>query len=300
VDTRIAIVAGEHCPILPDGRLREAVDLAEFSAPIPHSPLLHSWKMTAEEMEAGEIVLAAVAPFMVGVFTKRSAAQQYWTFATGTPIAFRGEKPLLTAAHVVSERPGDQPTDMVFLPPPRGGFILSSSLADGKYPRSQRWETSQLIGDHQTDVAAICFQNPPPITFFHMPDEAAVPLRPGRPVAICGYPKATGKAVQMGSIVTDLALADFQAATVVDASGFGLQPFQFAIDYPILPGLVLPGGYSGSMVWYDKAGCTTVGELRQGPQLRIGGIVTDHDPAHDALLCSDENAIIRFLRQIAS
>jgi hypothetical protein len=133
-----------------------------------------------------------------------------------------------------------------------------------------------------------------------MPDEAAVPLRPGRPVAICGYPKATGKAVQMGSIVTDLALADFQAATVVDASGFGLQPFQFAIDYPILPGLVLPGGYSGSMVWYDKAGCTTVGELRQGPQLRIGGIVTDHDPAHDALLCSDENAIIRFLRQIAS
>jgi hypothetical protein len=223
VDTRIAIVAGEHCPILPDGRLREAVDLAEFSAPIPHSPLLHSWKMTAEEMEAGEIVLAAVAPFMVGVFTKRSAAQQYWTFATGTPIAFRGEKPLLTAAHVVSERPGDQPTDMVFLPPPRGGFILSSSLADGNYPRSQRWETSQLTGDRQTDVAAICFQNPPPITFFHMPDKAAVPLRPGRPVAICGYPTAKGKAVQMGNIVTDLALADFQAATVVDASGFGVR-----------------------------------------------------------------------------
>ena len=110
MDTRIAIVAGEHCPILPDGRLREAVDRAEFSAPIPHSPLLHSWKMTAEEMEAGEIVLAAVAPFMVGVFTKRSAAQQSWTFATGTPIAFRGEKLLLAAAHV-RQRETWRPTD---------------------------------------------------------------------------------------------------------------------------------------------------------------------------------------------
>jgi len=87
-------------------------------------------------------VLAAVGPFTVGVFTKRSATQQDWIFATGTPVHSRGEKLLLTAAHVVSDRPGDQPADMVFLPPLRGGFIRSSSLDGGHFPRSQRWETS--------------------------------------------------------------------------------------------------------------------------------------------------------------
>jgi len=255
--------------------------------------------MTAEELQAGAIVLRAVAPFVVGVFTKRSVAQRDWTFATGTPIAFRGEQLLLTAAHVVSERPDDQPTDMVFLPPPPGGFNISPSLDGGLYPRSQRWETSQVIGDRQTDVAAILFQNPPPMEFFQVPDELAPPLPTGRAVAICGYPKAKAKAAQISDIVTDLALADFQGASVVDSSSLGLQPFQFAIDYPTTPGLMLPGGYSGAMVWYDRAGCKTLDELRQGLELGTAGIVTDHDPAHEVLLCTDVNAVVRFLRQVA-
>jgi hypothetical protein len=101
------------------------------------------------------MVLDAVAPFVVGLFTKRCPEQLDWTFATGTAIEFKGLKLLLTAAHVLSEKPGDQPADMVFLPMPAGGFRISKSLEGGIYPRSQRWDTFQVVGDRQTDVAAI-------------------------------------------------------------------------------------------------------------------------------------------------
>ena len=49
----------------------------------------------------------------------------------------------------------------------------------------------------------------------------------------------------------------------MDAGGPGMKPFQFAIDYPKMAGVVGPGGYSGAMVWYDKANCGTVDQLQQ-------------------------------------
>jgi hypothetical protein len=255
--------------------------------------------MTAEEVRAGEIVLDAVAPFVVGVFTKRSPQQQDWTFASGTAVEFNGRKLVLTAAHVLSEQPGDQPADLVFLPMPQGGFKISKSLEGGRFPKSQRWDTSGVVGDRQVDLGAILFERPPDIAFFPIPDETTPLLAPGRPVAICGYPKAKSKTAQIGSVVTDLALADFQGASVMDRDSIpGLRPFQFPIDYPKMAGVVLPGGYSGAMVWYDKANCSTVDQLQKSLILGAGGVVTDHDPVHDALLCSDANAMVRFLRQI--
>jgi hypothetical protein len=112
--------------------------------------------------------------------------------------------------------------------------------------------------------------------------------------------KAKSKAVQIGNVVTDLALPDFQGASLMDADSVpGMKPFQFAIDYPKTAGIVVPGGYSGAMVWYDKANCGTIDQLEQDLLLGAGGVVTDHDPAHDALLCTDANAIVRFLRQLS-
>jgi Trypsin-like peptidase domain len=256
--------------------------------------------MTAEEVRAGEIVLAAVAPFVIGVFTKRGPQQQDWTFATGTAIEFNGRKVILTAAHVVSENAGEQPSDLVFLPMAPGGFTIGNSLDEGNYRRSQRWDTSQIVGERQTDLAAILFTTPPPIAFFPIRDELTPPLAPRQPVAICGYPKAKSKTVRIETVVTDLALADFQGASVIDRSSVpAIQPFQFAIDYPKMTGVVQPGGYSGSMVWYDKANSGTLAQLQQQLMLAAGGVVTDHDPAHNALLCTDANAIVRFLSQIS-
>jgi hypothetical protein len=256
--------------------------------------------VTPEEVRAGEIVLDAVAPFVVGVFTKRSPQQQDWTFATGTAVEFNGRKLVLTAAHVLSEHAGDQPSDLVFLPMPTGGYKISNSLQGGSYPRSQRWDTAQVVGDRQLDLAAILFEKSPEISFFSMPDETTPLLAPGRPVAICGYPKAKSKTVQVGSVVTDLALTDFQGASVMDRNLVpGLQPFQLPIDYPTMAGVVLPGGYSGAMVWYDKANCRTVEQLQESLILGAGGVVTDYYPAHDALVISDANAIVRFLRQVS-
>ncbi len=237
--------------------------------------------MKGEEVRAGEIVITAVAPFVVGVFTKRGTQQQDWTFGTATAIEFNGRKVVLTAAHVVSERTGEQPTDLVFLPMPPGGFRVGSSLDEGNYHRSQRWEPSQNVGERQTDLAAILFTTPPPIAFFPIPNELTPLLAPRKPVAICGYPKAKSKAVRIETVVTDLAFPDFQGASVIDRSAFpAMQPFQFAIDCPTMTGVVQPGGYSGSMVWYDKANSGTFAELQRQLLLGAGGVVTDHDPAH--------------------
>ena len=245
-------------------------------------------------------MLDAVAPFVVGVFTKRNLQQQDWMFATGTAVEFNGRKLVLTAAHVLSEHPGDQPADLVFLPMPQGGYKISKSLQAGSYQQSQRWNTSQVVGDPQVDLAAILFEKPPEISFFSIPDETTPLLAPGRPVAICGYPKAKSKTLQVGSVVTDLALADFQGASVMDRNSVpGLQPFQFPIDYPKMAGVVLPGGFSGAMVWYDRANCRTVEQLQENLILGAGGVVTDHYPAYHALVSSDANAIVRFLRQVS-
>jgi hypothetical protein len=189
---------------------------------------------------------------------------------------------------------------LVFLPTPREGFTISKSLEGGLYPLSQRWDTSQVVGDRQVDLAAILFQTPPQITFYEIGDELTLPLVPGRPVAIFGYPKAKSKTVQIGSVVTDLALADFQGASVIDGSSVpGMQSFQFAIDYPNMAGIVLPGGYSGAMVWCDEANCGTVDQLQQNLILGAAGIVTDHNLEHDALLCTGASAIVGFLRRIS-
>jgi len=237
---------------------------------------------------------------VVGVFTKRSPEQPDWQFATGTAIEFKGQKLVLTTAHVLSEKPGDQPTDLVFLPMPRGGFKISKSLEGGIYPRSQRWDTSQVVGDRHTDLAAILFRTPPQIAFFAVKDELTPHPVPGSRVAICGYPKAKSKTVQVGVVVTDLALADFQGASVLDGSSVtGMHPFQFAIDYPNMAGIVLPGGYSGAMVWCDEANCGTVDQLQQNLILGAAGIVTDHNLEHDALLCTGASAIVGFLRRIS-
>jgi hypothetical protein len=183
---------------------------------------------------------------------------------------------------------------------PQGGFKIPNSLEAGGYPRSQRWDTSWVVGDREVDLGVILFERPPEISFFPIPDETTPLLAPGRPVAIFGYPKAKSKTAQIGRVVTDLALADFQGASVMDCDSVpGLHPFQFPIDYPKMAGVVLPGGYSGAMVWYDRANCSTVDQLQESLVLGAGGVVTDHDPAHDALLCSDANAIVRFLRQVS-
>jgi hypothetical protein len=250
--------------------------------------------MTVEEVQAGQIVLKEIAPFVVGVFTKRHPEDMDWTFATGTAIKFKGVKLVLTAAHVLS----DPPFDLVFLPAPSGGFTVSKSLEGSIYPRSQRWDVSQVVGDRHTDVAAIIFRTPPQIAFFDIGNELPSSLAAGRPVAICGYPKAKSKAVQIGSLITDLALLDFQGASIIDAGSFSwARPFQFAIDYPQAAGIAPPGGYSGAMVWYDKADCRTLDQLQRGLALGAAGIVTDHAPAHEALLCTTADAIIRFLSE---
>lgn len=291
--------SGPRNSLIPRARLAVLNGVTAVPS-LPFQPIDKILGVTAEEVRAGEIVLAAVAPFVVGVFTKRSPQQQDWMFATGTAVEFAGTKLVLTAAHVLSEHPGDQPTEMVFLPMPQGGFKISKSLDCGSYPRSQRLETSRVVGDRQVDLGAILFERPPDISFFPIPDEVTPLLAPGRPVAICGYPKAKSKTAQIGSVVTDLALADFQGAIVMDRSIIpGLQPFQFPIDYPKMAGVALPGGYSGALVWYDTANCRTVEQLQGSLIVGAGGVVTDHDPAHDALLCSDANAIVRFLRQIS-
>jgi len=44
--------------------------------------------VTTEEIRSGEIVVDAVAPFVAGLFTKRSPEQRDWTFATGKAIGF--------------------------------------------------------------------------------------------------------------------------------------------------------------------------------------------------------------------
>jgi len=63
--------------------------------------------VTAEEIRAGEIFIDAVAPFVVGLFTKRSSGQRDWTFATGqyyVETATHGPRHLQTAPFPVTLR----------------------------------------------------------------------------------------------------------------------------------------------------------------------------------------------------
>lgn len=73
--------------------------------------------------------------------------------------------------------------------------------------------------------------------------------------------------MQVGSVVTDLALADFQGAS-------GLQPFQFPVDYPQMRVLCCQEEYSGAMAWYDKVNCRTAEQLQEILSTRPGGFIS--------------------------
>ena len=78
------------------------------------------------EARAGQILLTAVSPFVVGIFTKPDASHVGWTYGTGSPMEFDGRKFILTAAHVVPV----EPLDIQFVLPPADGFRISPSLSN--------------------------------------------------------------------------------------------------------------------------------------------------------------------------
>ena len=121
------------------------------------------------EARAGQILLTAISPFVVGIFTKPDASHVGWTYGTGSPIEFEGHKFILTAAHVVPV----QPYDIQFIPPPRDGFRISPSLSNDRLHKSQRYDLKSCIGDHTLDLAAILFNTPPELAFFDLSNEAA-------------------------------------------------------------------------------------------------------------------------------
>ena len=63
---------------------------------------------------------------------------------------------------------------------------------------------------------------------------------------------------------------DFQCAEVIPFLPPGkILVHQFAVDYPSMPGIARPFGYSGSMVWYDTAGYRTFDELENSLELVV-------------------------------
>jgi hypothetical protein len=259
--------------------------------------------MTAmNQFAAGQIVLTAISPYVVGVFPKRNAGHDIWTYATGTPIDFGGARFLLTAAHVLADLDANvngPPDDIVFLPPPPGGFLISELTDGARYAKSQRWDLARCIGNKDLDLAAILFNTPPQVEFFALLPDAVAP-RPATQVAICGYPFAKSKAVAVlaEDRFRDLALLDFQCATVLEpASASGLRWCQFAVDYPSIPGIVNPRGYSGSMVWYDRAGCGTLEELGERLSMAAAGVVTDYIGPKQSLRCTKIDLVIEFIKR---
>lgn len=184
------------------------------------------------------------------------------------------------------------PDDIVFLPPPPGGFLISELTGGARYAKSQRWDLAQCIGNKGLDLAAILFNTPPQVEFFALLPDAVVPP-PATQVVICGYPFAKSKAVLAEDRVKDLAPLDFQCATVLEpASASGLRWCQLAVDYPSIPGIVNPCGYSGSMVWYDRAGCGTLEELGERLSMAAAGVVTDYIGPKWSLRCTKIDLVI--------
>jgi hypothetical protein len=249
--------------------------------------------MATVELEAAQIILTAISPYVVGVFAKRYARQPSWDYATGVPVEFDGLKFILTAAHVLSHRP----VDIVFVPQPLAGFLISDSVNSVLPLKSERWNIVQCVGNQDTDLGAILFEEPPQIRFFRLPRDSATP-RAGSQVVICGYPIAKSKAVEIGNEVLDLAMPDVQCASVLNPDSLpALKPHQFAIDYPSMPGIVGPAGYSGSMVWYDTAGLRTLPDLRESLSIAGAGIVTDHYVSEQALFCTNIETVVDFVER---
>ena len=250
--------------------------------------------MTADGRQAAQIVLTAISPYVVGLFAKRDPGQPSWEYATGVPIEFDGLKFILTAAHVLSYLP----VDLVFVPPPPAGFLISDPTNGGRYVKSERWDNIHCVGNKDPDLAAILFRTEPQIQFFRLSRNAVTPCE-GTNVVICGYPLASTKAAQLANDeVRDLALPDFQCAKVLNPDSLNkLKPHQFAIDYPSMPGIVRPVGFSGSMVWYDDAACRTPEELRGRLSVAPAGIVTEHWVSEQELFCTNIESVVDFVER---
>lgn len=250
--------------------------------------------MTDEDRQAGEVVLCAISPFVVGLVARDDDGREGRMIGTGTALRFRTSNMVLIADHVLRN---SVPEDIFFIPPPANGFRLSTSGTDSPEYNWRFQAAFRGVRDESLDVAALVFDNEiPGCRFFDLPETASTPGK-NTPVAICGYPRAKAKPFLWGDVVGFIACPDFQGATLMDPDAVGdLRSFQFAIDYPDNTG-VPPSGYSGAMVWYDRAGCRTLEELRERLDIGAAGIVTDHRTAHAALACTKIESIIHFLQQ---
>lgn len=243
------------------------------------------------EQRAAQIVLTAISPYVVGIFTKRDSSDSFWIYGSGSLIEFDGHKLVLTAAHVVPQ----PPSDIQFALPPTQGFMISESMEGDMFRKSTRLDLGRCFGDHSLDLAAIAFNSAPDLPFFKLSKESRTPPV-GSQVVICGYPKAKERMV-FDDDVRSCAGPDFQCAEVIQFPAPGkILPHQFAIDYPLMPGIVHPPGYSGSMVWCDTAGYRTFEDLEKSLNLGAVGIITHHAPAQQALLATRVEDVVAFIK----
>lgn len=263
------------------------------------SSILAWAKMKAERMNehftleqrAAQIVLTAVSPYVVGIFTKRDSSESFWSNGSGSLVEFKGHKFVLTAAHVVPQLP----SDIQFALPPEGGFKIAASLAGDTFRKSTRLNLGRCVGDHSLDVAALIFDEAPDLPFFDLSEKLVAPPI-GNQVVLCGYPSSKERMVFDGDVRT-CAGPDFQCAEVIPFLPPGkLLAHQFAVDYPSMPGITRPPGYSGSMVWFDTAGYRTFEELENSLELGAAGIITDHTPPQQALLATRIEDVIAFIK----
>src|SRR5687768_6420570 len=105
------------------------------------------------EARAAQVVLTAISPFVVGIFTKPDSSQIGWIYGTGSAVQFDGQKLILTAAHVLPFCP----SDIQFMPPPDDGFHISRSFEEQRFQKTQRYDLKSCIGDHSCDLAALLF-----------------------------------------------------------------------------------------------------------------------------------------------
>ena len=250
-----------------------------------------------EEMQAAEVVLAAIAPFVVGIITRDSLGREGRMLGTGTLVRFNNRKLVLTARHVL---PYPQPDDVFFLPCPSGGLQVSSSLQQARYEWRQRWNIRAVASDRDLDLAAIFLADEPQnAAYFDVDTTTAAISDPSAPIALLGYPVAKGKPILIGDLLGYVALPDFQCATSVDPGTIpGIRSFQFAIDYP--SAAIAPTGYSGAMAWYNRAGLVSLADLRRGFSPMICGLVTDYFPSSHALVGTKADHIITFLEQVVN
>lgn len=246
----------------------------------------------SQEQHAAQIVLTAISPYVVGIFIKQSPSESFWSYGSGSLIEFEGHKLVLTAAHVVPH----PPSDIQFVLPPTQGFKISASMIGETFRKSTRLDLGRCIGDHSLDLAALLFNDAPDLPFFELSQGSTTPPT-GSQVVICGYPKSKERMVLDNDDVRSCAGPDFQCAEVIAIQVPGDIPrHQFAVDYPAMPGIVSPPGYSGSMVWYDTAGSRTLEDLEKSLELGAAGIITHHAPARQALLATRIEDVVTFIK----